>query len=88
VQGGPSEVDRSDEPALCLLKSDFSFGHHRIGGEVVAGPAREHNDLKAMSLLGEQCAEPIHPRIVALDELIVEDDSGAQVFRQRQAVQR
>jgi hypothetical protein len=50
---GPSEVDRSYKPALCVLRSNFSLGHHRVGREVVAWPAREHNDLKAMSLLGE-----------------------------------
>ena len=56
------------------------FGHRRAGGEVVVRPAREHNDLEAVGLLGKQCAEPVHPRIIALDELIVENDSRAQVL--------
>src|SRR5216683_6344882 len=61
-----------------------SFGYRRAGGEVVVRPAREHNDLEAVGFLGKQCAEPVHTRIVALDELIVENDSRAQVLCQRQ----
>ena len=71
---GPSEVDRSYKPAICVPMNALPFGHRRAGGEVVVRPACEHNDLEAVGLLGKQCAEPVHPRIVALDELIVEND--------------
>ena len=81
---GPSEVDRSYKPAICVPMNALPFGHRRAGGEVVVRPAREHNDLEAVGLLGKQCAEPVHPRIVALDELIVENDSRARVLCQRQ----
>ena len=57
-------------------------------GEVVVGPAGEHDDLKRARLFGKKRPEPVHPHDVTLDELIVENDSRPQVLREGETVQR
>ena len=57
------------------------LGNQRARGKVVAGPARKYDDLEVVGLLGEQRAKPVHPAIVALNELIVQDNRRAQILR-------
>jgi hypothetical protein len=54
--------------------------------DVIIRPARKDNDLKGMRLLREEGTKPVHPRFVALNELIVENDRALEVFGQRQPV--
>ena len=81
------EVNRPYEPTIRVRVNSAPLGHHRAGGEVVTRPAREHNDLKAVGFLRQQRAKPVHPAVVALNELVVQDNRCAQIFRERQPVQ-
>src|SRR5262249_14926918 len=54
--------------------------------EVVAWSTSKHDDLKRPRLLGEESSEPVHPGVVALNKLIVQDQSRSEVLRQRQPV--
>src|SRR3974390_3442743 len=85
---GPIEVDGSHKAAIGVFVNGLTFGHHRAWCEIVTWSTGEHDYLKAERLLGKQCAEPLHPEVVALDELIVEDDRARQVLGERQPVER
>src|SRR6266545_3589081 len=83
----PPEIDSSYEPTIRVCVNSVTIGYHRGRCKVVTRPACEDDDLKAVSLLVEQRAEPVHAAVIALDQLVVEDDRRLQVFRQRQPVQ-
>jgi hypothetical protein len=51
--------------------------------KVIGGAASEDDDLKRVSLLLEQGAKPVHPMTVTLYQLIVQDNRGVQILRQR-----
>jgi hypothetical protein len=63
------------------------LGHKRSRGEVVARPTRQYNDLETVRFLGKQRPKPVHPAVVALNELVIEDDRRAQILRERQPIQ-
>ena len=56
--------------------------------EIIRRSACEHDDLESLRLLDQQCSEPLHSVAVALHQLVVQDDRGAQVLRERQTIQR
>jgi hypothetical protein len=62
------------------------LGHKRVCWKVIAGPAGENDDLETVGLLGKQATKPVHPTVVALDKLVVQDDRRAQIFREREPV--
>src|SRR5580658_2241149 len=62
----PPEADRSNEPLICVCVNGCALGHKRACCEVIAGSAREHDNLEVVTLLGKQRAKPVHPAIVAL----------------------
>src|SRR6478736_650034 len=84
---GAIEIDGPYKAAIGVFVNDLSLGHGCAGCEVVPRSTGEHDYLKAMRLLGKQCAEPLHPEVIALDELIVEDDRARQVLGERQPVE-
>ena len=86
AQGLP-KVDRSDEPIGRVFMNARTVGYHRCRCKVVTRSTRENDDLKDVSLLVEQRAEPIHTAIIALDQLVVQNECRLQIFRQRQPIQ-
>jgi hypothetical protein len=77
---GSIEINGSYEAPIGVLVNGLSFGHCRARFEVVARSTGEHDYLKGMRLFGKERAEPLHPEVVALNELIVEDNRARQVF--------
>jgi len=61
--------------------------YHRCRCKVVTRSTCENDDLKDVSFPVEQRAEPIHAAVIALDQLVVQDECRLQIFRQRQPVQ-
>jgi len=72
-----TEVDGSYELAIGVAVNGTTFGRHRAVGKVVARPACEYYDLEAMGLLSQEFSKPVHPRVVTLDQLIVENHGRA-----------
>lgn len=58
------EVDRSNEPLICVCVNGCALGHKRARCEVIAGSAGEHDNLEVAGLLGKQRAKPVHPATV------------------------
>ncbi len=59
----------------------------RLLRQIVTLRAREHQALKAAGLLGEQRTEPLHPGVIALDVLVVEDDCGLEILPEAEPIQ-
>jgi len=67
---GARKIDSPYENLIRVGMDPASFGYNRTRCEIIAGSARKHDDLEAVGFLGKQCAEPVHPRIVALNKLV------------------
>lgn len=68
--------------------SSLAFRNDCICLQIVARPARENDDLKRVRLLAQNGSEPVHPGVIALNELIVQDECRPEVLGQRQPIQR
>src|SRR5262249_41314939 len=70
----PTQIHRPHEPAVAIRVDGASLGNQRSLCKVVAWPAREDKNLERARLFSKQSAEPVHPVVVALDELVVQHD--------------
>ena len=84
----PAEVDGANETSLVIDKGWSGGGHHRCRCKIVVRAARKHNDLEAARLFREQRAKPVHAVLIALNQLVVEDDNGLQVLSEAEPIQR
>jgi hypothetical protein len=85
---GTRKIDSSNVTTARISVDCVPFRDNCTRFQIVAWPAGEHDDLKRTRLFGEKGAEPVHPGVVALDELIVKNKSGPQILRKCQPVQR
>ena len=83
----PSQVDGSDKSTVAIRMS-FASGRHKIARtKIVVWPTGEYEDLEIPGLFSKQRTKPIHAVVVALNELVVQDNCRLQILRQREPVQ-
>ena len=77
----PPQVDRAR--TVYINRQSAPVRNRRNWRKVIGGAASEDDNLKRVSLLLEQCTKPVHPMTVTLHQLIVKDNRGMQILRQR-----
>lgn len=65
------EIDCANVSAVGIPMNDLPFREDCTRFQIVAWPTGEHDDLKRMRLFDEKGAEPVHPILIALNELII-----------------
>src|SRR6185369_3090354 len=76
----PSQINRPHKSLLAVHIARPVRGHPRRRVQVIVGAAGEDDDLEGAGFFDEEVAEPFHAAVVALDELVVEDDGGLEVL--------
>jgi hypothetical protein len=79
AKDGPLEVHGSYESAIRISMNSLPIRRQFTHLEVIDRPARNNDDLEGSGFLGKQFAEPTHPAVIALHQLVVQNDYCSQI---------